>query len=733
MGLGTKFDFSSVETKSKTPETRFNLSELGAQITDLKARKTGDKTDLAQLGSFNVKDGALDLGKRSITLGAVELNKSQLNILRDRSGKLNVAQLLRPSSTAAPTKATEPASKTPEIPWQYAINKIIIDDSALRLQDSALPNRVADLRLDRIQLQADGLSSANKPIKLAFKAQFERTGRINLEGQVNPQTQAVDLHLDARELPILPLQPYFADQVQLTVTSGHISARGKLQGTFGAKPVVRYQGIAQVQQFASVDQLNKNDFLKWDDFSFSGVQVVSAPLNINIEEVSLNKFFSRLIVNPDGTLNVQHIVGDSATAAAGESTKTPPTEAKKPTPTAQAQAELPIKIGRVTLKEGKVNFSDRFIKPNYSANLTSIGGEITGLSAASTANIALRGQVDDAAPLDIQGKVKPFSGNLFLDVAASVKGLDLPSTTPHSTRYAGYPIIKGKLSMDVKYHIENQKLTAENRVVLDQLTFGERVESPDATKLPVLLAVALLRDRNGVIDINLPVSGSLNDPNFSIGGIIGRVIVNLLGKSLTSPFALLGSLFPNSEELSYIEFEAGSASLDSTANTKIENLAQALDKRPALKLDITGRVDMQSDKEALRRLSMERKLKKIKLDGLNQQRKSTTQLEDIQFAPGEYPILLKEAYSREKFTKPRNQLGFAKALPVAEMEQLMLDNSKIGDSELRQLALRRARVVTDVFVKTGKVNNARVFVLEPKLNTEPKEKLKNSRIDFSLK
>lgn len=711
------------------------LSKMSAELTNLRLPQPIGKGDMARIGRFAVSGGALDLERKSASIEQVTLAGSQFNVQRNKQGQLNLSALAD-KSQAQPAAPAEPADA--KSAWQYALNKILLDDVGVQWRDE-VPADTATLGLDKIQAQVEGISSAPKSsAKLALKAQMAKSGKLAIDGDVVLAPLSAKLKLDARGLPILPLQPYFADQVHITVSSGNLSARGNLDVQLAQTARVQYRGTLQIHQFASVDHLNRNDFLKWETLSFGELNVTSEPLNVAIGEIALSNFYSRLIINPDGTLNVQHVAGKesgSAQSVAGETAKSAPEAKVAEAGAAPKTAPLPIKIGRITLQGGQVNFSDRFIKPNYSANLTQIGGSIVGLSPdlASTATVEMRGKVDDAAPVEILGKVNPLAGNLFLDLKASAKGVDLPTTTPYSARYAGYPIIKGKLSMDVKYHIEDKKLSAENHVILDQLTFGEKVESPDATKLPVLLAVALLRDRNGVIDINLPISGSLDDPQFSVGGIVVQVIVNLIGKALTSPFALLGSLFPNSEQLSYIEFEAGQARLDAAATNKIQNLAHALDQRPGLKLDITGRVDPQQDKEGLRQASMTRKVKTVKFENLSKQGTPPASLDAVKVEPAEYPKLLKEAYSREKFAKPRNAIGLAKDLPVPEMEKLMLANAAISDDDLRQLALRRARVVADALAKTGKVTQDRVFVLEPKLTAEPKEKLKDSRVDFSLK
>jgi uncharacterized membrane protein len=394
-------------------------------------------------------------------------------------------------------------------------------------------------------------------------------------------------------------------------------------------------------------------------------------------------------------------------------------------------------VQKLTLQGGNVNFSDFFIKPNYTADMKELGGRVTGLSSdlGTTADVELRGQVSDA-PLEILGKVNPLSGNLFLDLQASVKGMELPQFTPYSGKYAGYAIEKGKLTVKLGYKIENRKLEAQNNVYLDQLTFGEKTDSPDATKLPVLLAVSLLKDRNGVIDINLPIGGSLDDPKFSVGGIIIQVVVNLIVKAVTAPFALLGSLFGGGEELAYAEFDYGRTAITQPAEKKLETLTKALTERPGLKLEIAGRVDPANDAEGLKKAGVERKVKAQKLADQVKKGEAAESVDSVTVDKEEYAKYLERAYKQEKFPKPRNAIGLAKDLPPEEMEKLMLTHAQAGDEDLRTLALQRAQTVKDYLVSKGKVPEERVFTVAPKLAADEakgKDKAKLSRVDFSLK
>jgi hypothetical protein len=284
--------------------------------------------------------------------------------------------------------------------------------------------------------------------------------------------------------------------------------------------------------------------------------------------------------------------------------------------------------------------------------------------------------------------------------------------------------------MRLKYFVEHSNLSAENNIYLDQLTFGEKVDSPTATKLPVLLAVSLLQDRNGVIDIKLPISGSLNDPKFSLGGIILQVFVNLITKAVTSPFALLGAAFGGGEELGSVDFAPGRAALAPEAETKLKTLAKALNDRPGLKMDIAGRVDPGADREGIKRFSIERKIKSQKFKATE----GSGSVDGIVIEPAEYEKYLTAAYKAEKFSKPRNFIGIAKSLPVPEMEKLMFDNEKATDEDLRRLANQRAQAVKDWLVEKGSLQAERLFLTAPRIGTENmKDQGGLMRAEFTLK
>ena len=316
---------------------------------------------------------------------------------------------------------------------------------------------------------------------------------------------------------------------------------------------------------------------------------------------------------------------------------------------------------------------------------------------------------------------------------ASVRDIDLPPATPYAVKYAGYGIQKGKLSVKVSYLIDKRKLSAENNVYLDQFTFGDRVESPSATTLPVLFAVALMKDKNGVIDVDLPVSGSLDDPQFSVGGIVVKALVNLVTKAVTSPFTLLGALAGGGgEELAYLEFAPGSAALEGEGEKKLGTIAKALDARPGLKLEVSGRADPGADRDALKRAAVDREIRGAKLKDKGGAK--ALSIDEVAVAPEEREKYLAAAYKAAKFDRPRNAIGLLKEVPPAEMEQLMLANAKVADDDLRQLANARAQSAKGWLVESGKVAPERVFIVAAKTGAEGvKDSGKTTRVDFSLR
>jgi len=693
------------------------------------------RADLAKFGLV-VQDVAFDGGKHTLDITSVTSNSAEIDV---HQGKL----------ADTPASAKPAAKPAGEEPMQIKVGKLDVSGWNAKLRED-LREEPTVFKLSPLALTVENYSNApGASAEVALKTAVNK-GELELKGQLAPSPLKADLALDLKNFDLLPLQPYVTDYVNLRLVQAAVSSKARLQLETGKDGAVGggFKGDVSVTRLSTVDKSSSNDFLSWKSLAFGGMDVNFKPFSLNVERVALDDFFARVIIDPNGRLNVQDVMrkegeeGKSLTEAgtraqavkdakakAKEVAQAAPPAATAPAPKAApakpAEPLPPIRIGKLLLSGGRVRFTDNFIKPNYTANLKELGGTVSGLSSdpAHNANVDLRGNVS-GAPLLIAGRVHPLKQELSLDLRAEVRGMELSQLSAYADKYVGYGIEKGKMTFEVSYALENRQLKAENRLVLDQLTFGKESTNPDATRLPVNLAVALLSDRNGVIDINVPIGGSLDDPQFSLGGIILKVIGNAIMKTVTSPFALIGSLFGGGEELSMLEFDQGRAALLPASEGKLKSLAKALTERPGLKLDITGRFDDAAEEGALKRVALERKLRQMKTRDL--QAGGTALPEGgVVVAKEEYAALLERAYKDEKFVKPRNALGFAKSLPVEEMEKLMLANIKLEQDDFITLGNRRAQVAKDWLVGQGQVAPERIFLVAPKPGAA-------GRVDFAL-
>ncbi|MBP2685262.1 MAG: hypothetical protein H6Q81_167 [Deltaproteobacteria bacterium] len=726
----------------------FRLSGLGASISDLRLRQREEKEEFLRIPALAVKDAEVDPGRKEVVVGEIATAKGTVAVRRSVGAGTNIARLVPEGShPAKPADAKEPAGipsggKAPTAqPWRVTIKKTVVNGYAVRFEDRTTAPPV-EIVLDRFRLAAENIAiGTHQRGRFSFSTRYNRQGNVSLGGTFSADPPSFNAKFQADNLPIGPMQPYYTERVKIFLTGGSISAEGNVSVDARKDQPLRagFRGDVTVNGFSSLDKDLEEDFLKFSTLHFGGVDVEYHPTSVAIREISLTDFYSRIIVHPDGTLNLQGIVAkegvgrDNALlhpAAAGVPEKTAPADNASQAP------EVPVRIDTVTLQGGSVKFSDHYIKPNYSASLVEVGGRVSGLSSEESklADIDLRGKLENSAPLEIVGKINPLAKDLFLDLKVDFRDMDLSPLSPYSGRYAGYGIQKGKLTLNLKYHIEKKNLKSDNKVFLDQFTFGEAVDSPDATKLPVRFAVALLKDRNGEVHLDLPVSGSIDDPKFSIWGVVWQIVKNLLVKAATSPFALLGAVFGGGEELSYLEFDPGSSVIPASDNAKLANLAKVLSERPALKLEIEGHVDIDKDREGMRQQIFRRKIAARKLADLVKTGQPAPALDNVRVDAAEYPKYLALAYKAEKFPKPRNFIGMAKDLPAPEMEKLMLTHIQVTDDALRQLAMERASRVRDRLVALGKVEPERIFLVEPKtLPPERKEKLRDSRVDFRIK
>jgi uncharacterized protein involved in outer membrane biogenesis len=742
-----RLDFSTRYRYAKgEKEPEVFLSALTLILNSLRLKKAEENEDFVKIPNFSIRETEVDLNKREVKVGRISTQKGDFSIKRLKNGDLNLLKLFPPPSaspSASQEKPVEDKTKVPEKPWAVLLKKLSIDGYAIRVEDQT-PIEPVTIIVEDLKLTGENISTAkNSKGKLSLDLLLNKKGTISMGGMFGIDPVAADLKINLKGLEIGPFQSYFTDKIKITLTGGAFSTTGNLSLGMSENKEMKttYRGEASLNHFASIDKKNAEDFLKWESLSFEDLNVGVNPLLIDVKGISLTNFYTRLVIHQNGSLNLQEIMvreepkKEISPPMTQEKTIPPPQEKGAPSEK-EKEPTKNIKIGTVTLQGGRVDFSDQSLKPEYSVKLTEIGGRVSGLSSEETtmADMELRGKLNDYAPLEITGKVNPLKEDLHVDLKVRFKDMDLSPMTPYSGKYVGYTIEKGKLSFDLQYLIVKKKLDSQNRIFLDQFTLGEKVESPEATKLPVKLAIALLKDRKGEIKLDIPVTGSLDDPKFSIWGIILKILVNLIAKAATSPFSLLGAIIGGGEELSFVEFEYGSSSVTASNAKKLEGIVKALHDRPSIKMDIEGHVDVEKDREGLKQYLFNKKLKAQKLNEMVKKGQPAIPVDDVNIEKQEYDQYLKLVYKEEKFPKPRNVLGIAKDLPGPEMEKLILTHIEVKEGDLRNLASQRAMKVKEAILKSQQVEPERIFILEPKsLAPEKKEKLKDSRVDFKLK
>lgn len=726
LGFSTKFSYN---TDKDNPEQR--LDALSVSLDSLKIRKAGEDKDIVDTPGISISDTSVDLLGREVVLGSVRTSDGVIRAERYADGRINLSTLYE--AGGGRKEAVRKAGG--EKPWEVTVGELSVLGYKLDMRDLAAPEPVRT-GLSKVEINGSDISTKRgEKGKLSAGLVAGGMGVVSLSGPVSVNPVTADVALKVKDVSITPAVPYFKDKVNMVVTDGYVSADGRvsLDMTRPDGMKLAYKGTASVNGLSTVDKVNAEDLLNWKSLYASGIDFVNEPMKLAIKEVSLTDFYAKIIVEPDRRLNIMPPAKPGTEGMDIKDKAVPqPAAPGKTAPAKQKPSK--VEVEKVTVQGGRLVFTDRSLAPNFKADLSKMGGRVSGLSSAETkfAEVDVRAMYNDFAPIEVTGKVNPLRDDLFVDLKGEFTDIEMSPFTPYSGKYLGFAIKKGKLSLDLKYFIDKRKLDASNKIFIDQLTLGDPVDSPDATSLPVKLGLALLKDRNGEIHLDIPLTGSLDDPDFSIFSLVLKVVVNVIVKAVTSPFALLGSIFGGGVDLGYVEFGYGLATLDDAALSKLDALEKALYDRPALKLSIEGHADIVQDREALRKITFDRKLKAEKLKDVIGE-KQAVPVGKVIIEPDEYEKYLTLAYKEGDFPKPRNFIGMLKKLPPEEMEKLLLTNIKITDDDLRQLASGRTAVVKEHILASGKVEPGRVFTVEPKgIAPEKEENVRDSRVVFEL-
>jgi hypothetical protein len=588
-------------------DLKVELSKVS--LTDLVVRPKESSVDWITLPELVLSGTTLDLRKRQAHSNSLSLKGLRLATWLEADGSLNLLKLAAtPALVATPPGpvAAPPASAAAPAPaWKFDLHEFTLTDAAISAEDRRT-KPVAKVLLAPLSIKVNGASlDLAKPLSVSLDARINDTGTLSAAGAVTPQPAAADVSLKLAGIDLAALQPYIAQYTSMTLMAGALSGDARVR--YGPQhPTWQLGGNISVANLHTVDNALHEDFINWDRLDVQGLNFQRDPDRLEIAQVFARKLYARVIIEPDESINVKRVLagpgatvvapsGNSGTPVSATAAPAPapplPQKGQKPVPGSaapNAAPSMPMSIKRIVLEASQANFADLSVTPNFATGIQNLQGTVLGLSSkeGSRAKVDVHGSVDAFSPVSITGEVNVLSATLYTDLAMSFRNIELSSFNPYSGKFAGYNISKGKLTTELHYKVEGRKLDAQHHIIIDQLEFGDKTESKDAVSLPVKLAVALLKDRDGVIDLSLPVSGSLDDPQFKLAPIIWKVFVNILEKAVTAPFALLGSLFGGGPDLQFVDFQPGTADLDPAATDKAHAMVKALSARPQLKIEI---------------------------------------------------------------------------------------------------------------------------------------------------
>jgi hypothetical protein len=648
---------------------------------------------LLTLRSIALADGRIDPAQHTAALASIVASGLTMEVWREPGTALNWLAAFEPAKPA-PRGAPATGQRSD---WKAAVARVALTDAAVHVEDrDAARPVVLDVERGALEMRDFSLDLARPlPLKLGFAVR--QGGRFDAHGRLapSPLKGALDVRLDG--LALKPFAPYVSRVARLNLDDGAASLSGRLTLVPGTTPGVRFAGGFAVERLAITEEDGGAPFLGWERLASDTLDLGLAPNRLHMTHLEAKRPFGKLIIHEDKTLNLKRML--RAQPAAADAASAPP-----PPAAGGDERAFPVTIEQVRVADGELEFADLSLSPQFGTRIHTLGGVINGLSsdATSAAQVELDGRVDEFGSARIRGQLQPFRVTDFTDLKLVFRNLEMTRLSPYSGKFAGRRIESGKLSVDLEYKIKDRQLAGENQFIVNRLRLGERVESPDALKLPLDLAIALLEDSNGVIELDLPVSGSLDDPQFSYGRIIWKAIVNVLTKLVTAPFRALGSLLGiSADKLEAVGFDPGSAALLPPEHEKLLHVAKAMAKRPALMLTITPAYDPVADTRALKEAAI---------------RSEVARRIGMRLAPGQAPgpvdlanprvrealqDMDDEAAKRPFYKKLARVFDKPKDAYYAQLLEKLTDAVAVGEPALVALATARGEAIRGALVEGG--------------------------------
>jgi hypothetical protein len=743
---------------------QFTLSGLVFQDRD---------TPKVRLAMLHLNDIAVQSTKRRIDVGQLKLKGLWADAVFNHQG-VDLVRLFTPVATSestngmgastahqtassSPVSSSTPSAKSP--PWEVRIRQVKMTQTDLNLTEQRISTGV-HWRISDFSVSTDSIDSRfSQPIQYQASLDIaahsrqrpqQSGGHLSTQGTVDVKAQRTQGEIALNDLNLSQFQPYLTPYVNLQLSQGKLSTTGHFRYAWENNDVT-YQGQADLTQLSLKDTLYHQPLLKWQAMHIKDIQFDQQAHRLTMHVINLDQPYMKILIAKDRSTNIGHLLatpsptttkampGSAASQQAAPQKLSSRQTKVSPQQTSSRKKALRITIGTIAFKNGSAYFADDSLTPGFASGIESLEGAIRGLSSVpnTAATVDLKGKIDRYAPVTVSGKMNPFVTPPSLDLNVGFHGVELTTINPYSGTYAGYYIDKGQLSMDLQYQLQQNHLLGKNHIVIDQLQLGKATHSKQALDLPLKLAIALLQDRHGVINLGLDVSGDLAQPNFSLSGILGTAISNMFSKVITAPFSLLESLFGDDAQKNVVSFEAGIATLGPAEKKQLQTLAKALNNRPKLTLTVRASIARAQDIQALKNIKLKQALlvksglKALPVDltasNFPQQGALTDALADLfeselKLDPEKVRQKIERLLQNEQSTSRNDhpeqsfdQKMITTRLHIAMYNQL-LNAQKVSEGELSHLAENRALQVKTYLTNQGHLAPERIFILKSKID-----------------
>ena len=711
-------NLSTDYTLNLAEDTELLLSNVAVSVAPFSITAP-DGRPLAKLERLDVSETMVDLARQQVVVGKIRSQKLETWAAREADGQLDWQKLfasqpqkpqvdVEAASAPAAADSPEPPPQTPAKPWQVLLKDVQLRDYRVHLADRQAKPAVA-LEVGPLNLDLQDYDTLNgSPFTLKLDTGIGKQGKIMADGEVNLNPITARLKVKTQDIDLRIAQSYIDPFIRLELRSGMLGSDLDVALNSTEPLAFAVTGRAQVDQLHTLDTLKTRDFVKWQQLVLEGLNYQHGD-SLSIDKVNLYQPYARFMINGDRTTNVDDLLIPQ------------PPESGASKKTSSGEKPLGIHVGSIAINDGSANFADFSLRPNFATAIQQLNGRIGTIDSRRTqpASVDVTGKVDRYAPVTIKGALNPFDPMASLDIATSFKRVELTTLTPYSGKFAGYRIRKGRLNLDLHYRITKGQLQADNKVVVEQLQLGEKVDSPDAVSLPLKLAIALLKDADGKISIELPVTGNLNDPQFSVMPIVWQTLRNLVVRAAQAPFKLIAGLVAGggSQDLGSVSFAPGSSELNPDNQGVLLKLAEALGKRPELRLEIEGTAAQNSDGPLLAAERLEREYQYNYYKMLQRRgdkvpaKASLIEVPDDEKAP-----LLEGIYrTRLKTQPPTEWTQLDKDARTQKLREGVITLWSANDVLLRKLGQERAASIKDFLVDQGKLADDRVYFIDASL------------------